>query len=154
MSVNYTIRKATADDSAIIVHHRIGMFTDMGIDPARIKPMEAPFRLWVNEEFGAGRFETWFACAEDGEVIAGAGLWLYQWIPSPLAPQTVRAYILNVYTEPEYRKQGIARRLIEEILAYCRANNLLTVLLHASRQGRPIYEALDFKPTNEMRLDV
>ncbi len=152
--INYTIRKATLDDAAIILHHRMGMFTDMGIDPARVATMEAPFRAWVSEEFSAGRFETWFACADDGQVIAGAGLWLYQWIPSPLASQTVRAYILNVYTERDYRQQGIAHRLIEEILAHCRANDLHTVLLHASTQGRPIYAALGFVATNEMRLDL
>ena len=154
MSLNYTIRKATAADAEIILHHRVGMFTDMGIDPTLVTTMEAPFRIWIAEEFSAGRFTTWFACADDGQVIAGAGLWLYQWIPSPLAPQTVRAYILNVYTERAYRQQGIARRLIEEIIAYCREKGYATVLLHASKQGRPIYEALDFKQTNEMRFDL
>ena len=152
--MNYTIRKATPDDFEIIVHHRVGMFTDMGIDPQRIVPMGAPFRVWVADEFKAGRFETWFACAEDGQVIAGAGLWVYQWIPSPLAPQQARAYILNVYTEQAYRRQGIAKRLIEEILEDCRARGFRTALLHASQQGRPIYDALGFYPTNEMRLDL
>jgi GNAT superfamily N-acetyltransferase len=156
MSVNYTIRKATASsaDAEIILHHRMGMFTDMGIDPARVAAMEAPFRAWIVREFSAGRFETWFACDPFGQVIAGAGLWLYPWIPSPLAAQTVRVYILNVYTERQFRKQGIARRLIEEIITYCREQDYATVMLHASKQGRPIYEALDFKQTNEMRLDL
>jgi GNAT superfamily N-acetyltransferase len=154
MTMNYTIRKASADDAEIILHHRVGMFTDMGIDPALVAKMAAPFRAWIGEEFSAGRFETWFACAEDGQVIAGAGFWLYQWIPSPLAPQTVRAYILNVYTERDYRQQGIARRLIEEIIAHCREKGYAVVMLHASQQGRPIYEALNFKQTNEMRLDL
>ena len=156
MSTNITLRKATAsaDDAEIILHHRMSMFTDMGIDPALVAKMEAPFRAWVAQEFSAGRFETWFACAEDGQVIAGAGLWLYQWIPSPLALQTIRAYILNVYTERAYRQQGIARRLVEEIIAHCREQDYAVVMLHASKQGRPIYEALDFKQTNEMRLDL
>ncbi|MEO8395064.1 MAG: GNAT family N-acetyltransferase [Chloroflexota bacterium] len=152
--INYTIRKATLDDAEIILHHRMGMFTDMGVDPARVATIEASFRAWISQEFSAGRFETWFACAEDGQVIAGAGLWLYPWLPSPLASEMVRAYILNVYTEREYRQQGIARRLIEEILAYCRAKGFHTVLLHASQQGRPIYDALGFVATNEMRLDL
>jgi|SRR4051794_24686279 GNAT superfamily N-acetyltransferase len=156
MNTNYTIRKAiaSADDAEIILHHRMGMFTDMGIDPALVAKMEAPFRAWVAQEFSAERFETWFACDPFGQVIAGAGLWRYPWIPSPLAAQTVRAYILNVYTERQFRKQGLARRLIEEIIAYCRAQDYAVVMLHASKEGRPIYEALNFKQTNEMRLDL
>ncbi len=156
MHLNITIRKATASaaDAEMIVHHRMAMFTDMGIDPALVANMEAPFRAWIDQEFRAGRFETWFACHEHGQVIAGAGLWLYQWIPSPLAAQTIRPYILNVYTERPFRQQGIAKRLVEDIIAYCREKDYAVVMLHASLQGRPIYESLDFRQTNEMRLDL
>ena len=152
--MNITLRKATLADSEIILHHRMAMFTDIGIDPARVAAIETPYRAWIAEEFLAGRFETWFACNEDRQVIAGAGLWLYQWLPSPTAAQTVRAYILNVYTERQYRKQGLAKRLVEEIIAYCHEKDYAIILLHASPQGRPIYESLAFKQTNEMRLDL
>ena len=153
MSTTITFRKATLDDLPTIVHQRVGMFTDMGVDPQRIQAMEAPFRAWVIERMNEGVFETWLACDGD-QVVAGAGLWLFEWMPSPLALRTVRAYILNVYTERAYRRQGIARRLIEQILDHCRAKSIDTVLLHASQQGRPIYEGLGFVQTNEMRINL
>ena len=151
--MTYTIRKATVDDIPIILHHRKAMFTDMGLDDlALIDAMEPPFVAWVSERIANDTYHGWLAVAPDGQVIGGAGLWVYEWIPSPLGPQVTRGYILNVYTEPGFRKQGIARRLVEEILAYCRARGLKIVLLHASEQGRPIYEALGFAQTNEMRI--
>jgi GNAT superfamily N-acetyltransferase len=148
--MTYTIRKTTVEDIPIIVHHRKRMFIDMGLDERTvIETLAQPFAAWVPERLENGQYQGWFAIGEDGQVIAGAGLLIYEWLPSPATP---RGYILNVYTEPVYRQQGIARRLIEEILKYCRAQGLTQVLLHASAQGRAIYEALGFEQSNEMRI--
>ena len=45
-----------------------------------------------------------------------------------------------------------ARRLMDEMIAWCRGRRMTTVYLHASEEGRPLYESLGFTPTNEMRL--
>jgi hypothetical protein len=34
---------------------------------------------------------------------------------------------------------------------WCRTNGVATVILHASEEGRELYRALGFEPTNEMR---
>ena len=60
--------------------------------------------------------------------------------------------ILNMYTEPEFRRRGLARMLMEKMIAWCREQGYNTVSLHASDKGRPLYEALGFRPTNELRL--
>jgi GNAT superfamily N-acetyltransferase len=67
-------------------------------------------------------------------------------------PGSRRGNILNVYTHPDYRQQGMARALMETALGWCRANRIGCVILHASADGRPLYEALGFQATNEMRL--
>ena len=60
--------------------------------------------------------------------------------------------MLNVYTNPEHRGRGLARMLMEHILGWARAQGFATVELHASDEGRPLYEKLGFGQTNEMRL--
>jgi ribosomal protein S18 acetylase RimI-like enzyme len=60
--------------------------------------------------------------------------------------------ILNVYTEPEFRHRGIARQIMLVILDAIKARGLRGVNLHASAEGRPLYEKLGFEATNEMRL--
>jgi GNAT superfamily N-acetyltransferase len=154
MSSTYTIRRAALADVPVIARQRGGMFRDMGTDPALIAERDSAFRAWLSERLERGEYLGWLAVSEAGEAVAGVGLWFYDWVPNPLAPSIRRGYILNVYTEPEYRRQGIARRLVEEILAYCKANGIQTMLLHASQEGRPIYEALGFTATNEMRLNL
>jgi GNAT superfamily N-acetyltransferase len=57
-----------------------------------------------------------------------------------------------MYTEPEFRKRGIARQIMLAILAWLKEQGLRSVNLHASSEGRPLYEKLGFENTNEMRL--
>jgi GNAT superfamily N-acetyltransferase len=59
---------------------------------------------------------------------------------------------MNVYTQPAYRRQGLARRIMLEILAWARGAGLGRAALHASGDGRSLYTGLGFQPTNEMRV--
>ena len=63
-----------------------------------------------------------------------------------------RGNILNVYTEPEHRRRGIARALMQIALEWCASNDVDAVILHASAEGSALYASLGFAPTNEMRL--
>ena len=62
--------------------------------------------------------------------------------------------IVNVYTEPAYRRRGLARRLMVAMLEWAHGEGYGTVSLHASDFGRSLYESLGFKATNEMRLQL
>ena len=72
-----------------------------------------------------------------------------------LDARTVRlgpeAIILNVFTERAWRRRGLARQLMEQVIAWARAHGVVRLVLHASAEGRPLYERLGFEPTNEMR---
>jgi len=60
--------------------------------------------------------------------------------------------VINVYTEPESRKLGLARRLMEALIDWSREAGIERIALHASPYGRPLYDSLGFIATNEMRL--
>jgi GNAT superfamily N-acetyltransferase len=130
------------------------MFEDMGHtgDPV-LAAAEPLYTLWLKERLKNGRYLAWFITT-DGGVAAGAGLWLLDWPAGILGTEPFRGYILNVYTEPAFRKRGYARRLVEAIMAHCTAEGIRVIGLHSSMEGRSVYEALGFKPTNEMRFIV
>jgi ribosomal protein S18 acetylase RimI-like enzyme len=69
-------------------------------------------------------------------------------------PGARRGNILNVYTRPDCRRQGLARRLTGAAVEWCRSHGIATVILHASDDGRALYRSLGFQPTNEMRLTL
>jgi GNAT superfamily N-acetyltransferase len=59
-----------------------------------------------------------------------------------------------MFTEPEHRRRGLARLLMDTIVTWCRAEGLRFLYLHASDEGRPLYQSLGFVPSNEMRLQL
>ena len=155
MTKDITLCRATVDDAPVIVHHRRAMFTDMGhTDTSGLDAMDAAFAPYVQRALADGSYRGWLAVTSEGRVVAGGGLITHEWPATPRNADTQHAYILNMYTEPEYRKRGITRCILNAILDCCRAEGLHSVSLHASEFGRPLYISVGFEPTNEMRLKL
>ena len=55
------------------------------------------------------------------------------------------AWIGMVLVDPEYRKRGIGKRLMQVALDYLRDIDVSTVKLDATPDGRPVYEGMGFK---------
>jgi GNAT superfamily N-acetyltransferase len=114
--------------------------------------------------FGDGRYIGWLASPLDqpGKIISGAGVQLREVPPHPQPDANGRidivggrqAIIQNVYTEPEWRRRGAAALLIDTIINWTREQGIESVVLHASNEGRAVYERLGFIQTTEMRLKL
>ena len=152
--MTFSIRRATLADVDVLIAHRRGMFHDMGYhDGAALDDMCAKFRPWLIAKMEAELYLAWVAApAGEMEIVAGAGLWIMEWPPHMVGCQARRGNVVNVYTADAWRRRGLARRLMDSILDWCRANSLDVVVLHASQDGRPLYESMGFAATNEMRL--
>jgi GNAT superfamily N-acetyltransferase len=148
-----TIREATPSESAIILHHRRSMFRDMGEGTVEeLDRMVEVARPWLAQALADRSYRHWLALDGSGRVAGGGGILLSPWPANPKDPCTQRAVILNVYTEPEFRKRGIAGQIMLTILVWVEEQGFRAVNLHASKEGRPLYEKLGFEATNEMRL--
>ena len=150
---NLTIRKATMQDCATILHHRRSMFRDMGEGtPAELDQMVKDSAAWLTTALADGSYQGWLAEDDQGKAVAGGGVLLSPWPPKPRDSNTRRAVIFNVYTEPDARQQGLARELMLLMIGWLREQGFRSVVLHASDAGRHLYETMGFQPTNEMRL--
>ena len=150
------IRLAGYEDIATIIHHRKGMFADMGSGTeASRERMGVLFGEWAAPKMESGEFWTWLACDEEADrIVSGVGVWKIDWPPGPTENDVARAYIYNVYTEEDYRRRGLARILMQHTIEDCTQRGIGVIGLHASIFGRSLYEELGFVPTNEMRLIV
>ncbi len=147
MTENYSVRFATPDDAELIANHRCWMFEDMGLDLAdNINEVYIP---WVRNELTHGRY-IGALIETDSKVVAGGGLWILEYPPHLNTTETTRAYIYNIYTEPAYRRRGLARRLMQILLECARERRIRHLMLHASDKGRALYESLGFEASNEM----
>ena len=154
----YRIREAGVEDAAVIAGHRVAMFRDMGQVPsdALATRLLSASTAALFELLRAGSYVGWLATDGDDRVIAGAGVDLKPQLPRishdgvGIATGTV-PLVVNVYTEPDWRRRGVARALMQVLMAWARARRVDRVVLHASDDGRPLYSSLGFVATNEMR---
>ncbi|HWE85635.1 MAG TPA: GNAT family N-acetyltransferase [Terracidiphilus sp.] len=146
-------RHAILADAALIAAHRRAMFAAMGAAAQDVlDEMTRNFHPWLLPRLVDGRYMGWIT-EDGGHAIASAGLLLLDWPPHPLHPAgSLRGYILNVFVDPGYRRRGLARALVECCLAEARDRNLQVVTLHASDEGRPLYEGMGFRSSGEMQL--
>ncbi|HZS17195.1 MAG TPA: GNAT family N-acetyltransferase [Candidatus Udaeobacter sp.] len=158
-SAEFQIRRATTQDADMIAWHRARMFQDMGDvqgDAFEILRAKASVRLkeWIN----TGKYVGWVATPADEPqtIVAGAGVQLQRILPRPLDRSTIgeglQGTIVNVFTEPPWRRRGIARLLIEQIIIWSEHQGIDRLILHASKEGRSIYQKLGFVSSNEMRF--
>jgi GNAT superfamily N-acetyltransferase len=108
---------------------------------------------YLKKAIPEGSFRSWLAC-DNGRVVAGGAIVISPWPAHAYDLECRRATILNVYTEPEYRRRGIARQIMDAMIAWCKQEGFARVSLHASNQGRHLYESLGFEDSNEMRLNL
>ena len=163
MSDEFNIRLATIADSQLIAWHRARMFQDMGYVPIELFDyFRAKSEARLGESLAAGEYVGWLASPRKSPqtIIAGAGVQLRNVLPHPIGEiageiticDGRQGIILNVFTEPEWRRRGIAVLLMNTIIRWSRKQGLDGLLLHASDEGRALYERLGFISTNEMRF--
>lgn len=134
------------------------MFEDMAanagttLDPALAERIEhestALFRGgWGREHFG-------WVVEHEGEVVASAMVTRQAWLPHPRYPNGTRPYFHSVHTHTDHRGHGLATRLTETAVEWARRHGDTHFVLHASEQGRPIYERLGFTNSSEYLLPI
>lgn len=147
----YTVRRASVADTDVLVHQRLRMFEDMGVlrgPGVDAGALAADFRAWLGRMLPEETYVAWVvdAVSDAGaQVVAGGGATLIPWPPGPSYPGGHLAFVYNLYTEPAFRGQGLARRVMTAIHAHCRALGIRSVALNASVDGQPLYESMGYR---------
>jgi ribosomal protein S18 acetylase RimI-like enzyme len=112
--------------------------------------MTLHFREWLAPRLADGSYFG-FIVEDDGNPVAGIGLMLIDWPPHPSHPsQDKRGYVLNVFVEPDYRRRGLGKFLMDAGDAELTRRGVSFSVLHATRMGVPLYERLGWSRTSEM----
>ena len=90
---------------------------------------------------------------DNGAFVGAGGVSFYQVMPTYHNPTGKKAYIMNMYTALEYRRQGIAIHTLDLLVKDVRKQGVSQIALEATEMGRPLYEKYGFvKMENEMEL--
>lgn len=144
-------RTISPNDIDLICRHRHAMFAASGKPrDAELAAMAAPFREWLAPRLMDGSYFGFVVETAD-TPIASIGLMIIDWPPHPLHPtDDRRGYVLNMFVEPKYRGQGIARDLLQRADNAFAERGIQYAVLHATGMGRSLYENNGWQPTPEM----
>ena len=137
--------KATVNDTESLIRLRIDFLSE---DEGELSEtvlslisdqLPAYFRRHLNKDLFV------FVC-RDADTIAGCCFLSVS--EKPANPRFINGKtgtVLNVYTKPEYRRKGVARKLMQMLLAESADLKLDYVELKASDAGYPLYRSLGFE---------
>ncbi len=89
-----------------------------------------------------------FGAMENDEIISAALLLI---IEKPCNPRFITGKtgeIFSVYTLPEYRRRGIAMKVMKMLISFSKEINLDIINLKATLEGYPLYKKLRFVEDN------
>lgn len=155
-----TYRQATSDDLEALATLRFEMEVEQGNESpeaagGNVDP-QAYAQAYANstgEEMKGRRNRVWLAEA-DGEVVAC--VLLVWWVLPPKFDNFTRkrGFVSSVFTRPAYRRQGIARHLMQMLIASAREEGIGRLILWSSEMGRPLYEQLGFTGSRGLELNL
>lgn len=146
MNINIKLKKAEKENINDLVRMRIAYLTeDYGSltaeqEAALSEVLPRYFEEHLNKDLIAYLAET-----EGGEIVSCCFLLVCEKPANPSFMRGRTGSVMNVYTMPEYRRKGIARRLMEGLLAEARELELDFVELKATEDGYPLYKSLGFE---------
>ncbi|MFP3091496.1 GNAT family N-acetyltransferase [Treponema sp. TIM-1] len=154
MDVLYTIRQGTLKDVDLAVAFRWLMFGDSGKEEA-IDHIRQEVRARYMAEYHNGSIVHFFAMNHENEAIASAGALIKSDFPYCLFKPGYYGWIIDVYTKPEYRGNGIARALLEKNHLWLKEKGAIEArLIAVGKKPQELYQKIGYRPTWEMSLSL
>ncbi len=154
------IRRAGDDDLELVTELRLAFLADEREEArAALHPsLAGETRTWQDRLHRAGRIHTWLAEVAGGDRGAGgaaigpdtgtavglASLVLHDLPPRPEDHRCLDGRLLNVWVAPAHRRAGIGAALVTACLDAADELGIRTFSLHATDDGRPLYESSGF----------
>ena len=100
-------------------------------------------QLYFNQAIREGSFFAMQA-EYDGKIVSYGGM-IVKKIPGDLNQSSyLEGEILNMYTLPEYRRQGISSMILQQLLVEAKKMGISKLALHCTKAGEPLYRKFGF----------
>ena len=154
MLERFEYKRATMEDIDELVRTRIIVLRAANklSDDVNMSLVEKQSFAYYKHALESGEHIAYLVYDDDTFVGAG-GVSFYQVMPTYHNPTGKKAYIMNMYTAPEYRRQGIAINTLDLLVKDVKQHGVSQIALEATDMGRPLYERYGFvKMEDEMEL--
>ena len=146
--MNIVYKKLTEAELKTFINMRIAQLTEEYISEGRKVPegvdLEDALFDFYHRHMADGTFVSWLAM--DGDKIIGtSGMSFVEKPPYFTCPTGRLGLLSSMYTDPDYRRMGIAKELLHRVVEEARAYGCGAVHITASNMGVKLYTAYGFE---------
>lgn len=147
------IRKAGLADVDLLMEWRMRVLREVFAVPGSqpMKELEQENRRYYETMLLTGGHTACFACFKD-EIIGCGGICVYREMPSPDNASGKCAYLMNIYTSPQFRGMGAGEKIVRWLVDQALSEGITKIYLETSAAGKRLYEKTGFAPMADMML--
>lgn len=134
-----------------LTEKELDTFIEMRINQLREEGAEEDFDLrpaledYYHRHMADGTFVSWLAVDED-KIVGTSGMSFVEKPPYFGCPSGRIGLLSSMFTDPDYRRMGIARELLHRVVEEARKYGCGTVQITASDMGVKLYSSYGFVP--------
>ena len=141
-------RKLTEKELDRIIEMRISQLTEEYTSEGKTPPtdvdLEVSLRDFYTRNMAAGKYVSWLAFDGD-KIVATSGMSFAEKPPYFTCPTGRLGILSSMYTDPDYRRMGIATGLLDRVVKEAKDYGCGTIYITASNMGVKLYESYGFK---------
>ena len=152
--MDYIFKKATKADIKMLTETRIIVLRSANklSEDVDMTKVEAESYKYYEKALSEDTHTAYLVFDKDKFIGAG-GISYYTVMPTYHNPSGNKAYIMNMYMAEEYRRQGIAIKVLDLLVQDARERGIDFITLEATDIGKPLYKKYGFKEMkDEMAL--
>ncbi len=140
-------RITTNDDIGLLMESRLTMLKEVNDLPDDYEYSQD--FIDNSREYFLNGDQTTILALDGGNIAGCASISYITIMPTFSHPTGKRAHLMNVYTNPAYRGQGIAKKMVNMLIEEAWSRGATEISLDATKMGRPLYEKLGFYSSTE-----
>ncbi|MCR5676162.1 MAG: GNAT family N-acetyltransferase [Lachnospiraceae bacterium] len=146
--MNIEYKRLTEKELDTIIKMRIDQLTEEYTSAGKTVPedvdLEQALMDFYKKNMAAGTYVSWLAF--DGDRIVGtSGMSFAEKPPYFTCPSGKLGILSSMYTDPEYRRMGIATALLDKVVKEAKDYGCGTIYITASDMGVKLYESYGFQ---------
>lgn len=143
--MNITIKKSEIEDIELLVKWRIEVLREVFEIPTErsLDELRDENEKYYLSELASGGHIACFAYL-DGKIIGCGGVCIYREMPSPDNLTGMCAYLMNIYTRPDYRKMGVGNKIVNWLIKRAEEKGITKIYLETSKAGEKLYRKIGF----------
>lgn len=146
-----TVRRAGSEDLALLVEWRMRVLREVFAEfpSPDWEALRASNTAYYEEHLSDGLHTACFALNETGEIVGCGGICYQYELPSPDNPGGLNGYLMNIYTVPKARGDGVAREVLNFLTADAKRKGAGKIYLESTDSARALYESAGFVPMRD-----